>query len=217
MKLGRIVNLDERSRHFSIRRLAPVQQPKTTYWDCGLYLNQGLISACVGFSWIHFLASMPNQSKGFTETHAINLYHTAQTLDSLPGTAYEGTSILGGVKALRKLYPSVIEGYHWAFGLEELLVALSWIGPVVIGVNWYSGMFETDSKGELKISGVLIGGHAVLITGLNLEERSFVIHNSWGREWGSRGDCIISFDTMDKLLRQQGEACVATGKKALVL
>lgn len=217
MKLGRLVNLDERSKNFSIRRLAPVQQPKTTYWDCGLHLNQKEISACVGFSWIHFMGSRPEETHGLTETHAINLYYTAQTLDSLPGTAYEGTSVLGGVKALKKLYPSAISAYHWAFGLEELLVAISWVGPIVIGVNWFSGMFETDANGKLEISGTLVGGHALLVTGLNLEERVFTLRNSWGREWGLRGDCFVSFDTMDKLLRQQGEACVATGKKALTL
>lgn len=215
MKLGRIANFDDRSRNYSVRRLAPVQQPKTTFWNCSLYLDQGMISSCVGNAWVHFLACMPEESLGFTETHAINLYHTAQTLDELPGTAYEGTSILGGVKALRKLYPSSIQAYHWCFGLDELLVAVSWIGPTVIGIDWHSSMYAPNEKGFLNIDGPVIGGHAIVCTGCDVENKFVRLKNSWSKNWGINGDCFVSFDDMWKLINNSAECCVATGKRAL--
>ena len=41
------------------------------------------------------------------------------------------------------------------------------VGPVVVGTNWYYGMFYPDTTGLIKIRGGLAGGHAYVINGVD--------------------------------------------------
>jgi C1A family cysteine protease len=56
----------------------------------------------------------------------------------------------------------------------------------------------------------MIGGHAILCHGFNVKGNYFKLHNSWGPNWGVNGECKISFEDMDKLLKQHGEAVIPT-------
>lgn len=213
-KLGRIPEFDDRSLDFSIRKVvAEVAEPISQIWECPLTLNQGEISACVGFSWIHNISSTPEPTTGLNESTAINIYHLAQQLDDFPGTNYEGTSVLAGIKAVEQSFPDVFESYHWAFSLQDLILAIGHIGPVTIGVNWYSKMFDVNKSGLIQIGGSLVGGHALLAIGVSLEEEIILLLNSWGPSWGVNGQAKISFKHMERLLHERGDACVATGKK----
>ncbi len=206
-RLDRKVQFDERSRGFPVRALIPpAAKPRSYTWSCPVVLDQGQEGACVGFSISHEAAARPCCVQDITNTSAQEIYRRARQLDEWDGENYDGTSVLAGIKAAqeRGWYPS----YRWAFGLQDLILALGYKGPAVLGINWYEGMFNTDDQGFVHVSGELSGGHAILANGINVKKKTVRLHNSWGRDWGWDGECFISFDDLDRLLHEQGEACI---------
>lgn len=208
-RLGRIVQFDERSRNFNIRSLFKAEEhtePRSYTWGCNQWLDQLTTSACVGFSFSHELIAAPKKVEGIDYDYAFALYKAAQNLDEWPGQNYEGTSILGGAKAV--VASGKMTEYRWAFDTMDLAIAVSYFGPAVIGINWYEQMFTPDVNGFLSIGGALAGGHAILVRGFNVKKNAFKLRNSWGISWGITGDCWIRFDDMNTLLNQAGEACI---------
>lgn len=205
-RLDRIPQFDEKSRSFPVRQLVATKKPRSYTWRVDTWLDQGQEGACVGFSWSHELAARPKVIRDITDDTARSVYRRAQQIDEWPGENYEGTSVLAGAKAV--LESGHIKEYRWAFGLDDLILAVGYQGPAVIGVNWYSEMFEPDEKGYIHVGGSLMGGHAIVCHGVNIKGRYFKLHNSWGQDWGVNGECKISFDDMARLLSEYGEACV---------
>jgi len=203
-RLDRIPQFDERSRNFPIRALVPKKQRSYT-WSCKAWLDQGREGACVGFAWAHDLNARP-KIIAVDNSYARGIYTSAQKIDEWAGEAYEGTSVLAGAKVVSNI--GYMTEYRWAFGLDDLILAVGYAGPAVLGLNWYEGMFQPDTKGFLKPTGRLAGGHAILCHSVNVKEKYFKLHNSWGQDWGVNGECFISFEDMDRLLHEQGEACV---------
>jgi C1A family cysteine protease len=111
------------------------------------------------------------------------------------------------------MYPKAISEYRWGFSIDDVVESLGYIGPVVLGVNWYSDMFTPDSSGYIKASGRLIGGHAVLAVGVNIKENRIQLHNSWGKSCGFNGNCYISISDVEMLLKKKGEACIPIKRK----
>lgn len=220
-RLGRIYQPDQRNRSFHVRSLASVaaKQPRSYTWACGTVLDQGNEGSCVGHGWAHELIANPVAVPGVDHEYAVKkIYWPAQQLDGYPGGAYpgarpfyEGTSVLAGAKAVQKL--GLITGYTWAYSLDDMIMGVGYQGPAVIGVNWYEGMIDTETNGRIRPVGEMLGGHCVLINGVNLRQRIFKGVNSWGRSWGIAGAFIICFDDMENLLIEDGECCFAVGRK----
>lgn len=212
-KFDRLVHFDERSRSFPIRTLIRPKEPVTRIWRASkVFLDQGQEGACVGFGWTHELGSTPIRYS-VDENLARKLYHEARKLDDFPGEDYEGTSVLGGAKAATSL--GFVNGYRWAFGLSDVLLALSFKGPVVLGTNWYSGMFSTDDNGLIHVEGDNEGGHCLLAHGLDTFSKRVLLRNSWGKDWGVNGGCWISWADLDRLLHEDGEACIPIDKSQI--
>jgi len=214
-RLTRLVQFDERSRSFPIRAtFASGAKARSFTWRCDTYLDQGSEGTCVGFSMTHELIARPCVVKGVDGKFAREqVYWEAQKIDpwdggSYPGASptYEGTSVLAGVKMLRKL--GYIQQYRWCFGLEDLVMAVGYKGPAILGVNWYQGMFDTLPCGHIHVTGSVAGGHAILCKGVSVKNKTFTLHNSWGSSWGNGGDALISWDEMERLLYEQGEAVI---------
>jgi len=202
---------DERSRGYAISNSNAMRKPKRSYtWRCVPRLDQGQEGACVGFGWAHELAARPVEVP-VTATTAQLLYSSAKQMDEWDGESYEGTSVLAGAKATKAL--GHITEYRWAFTLEEVLRALSWDGPIVIGVNWYEGMEEPDARGFIKPTGETVGGHCTLLNGINILTNTVRLHNSWGPSWGKNGEAFLTFEDLGKLLDNDGEACLPIGRK----
>ena len=204
--LGRVQQFDPRSRNYSIRAYLDTRTPRSYTWSCPVTLNQGSEGACVGFSWAQELAARPALVSGMTDEYARHIYHEAKKIDPWPGEDYEGTSILAGVKIVQSR--GYITEYRWAFGIEDLAIGVSRAGPAVVGVDWYDGMFTPDSNGFIHPTGNIAGGHAILVKGYNVRARRFLLHNSWGPNWGRKGTCFISYDDLGNLLASGGEACI---------
>lgn len=203
--LGRRIEFDEESRNYPIRATITAVTPRSYTWRCLTYLNQGSEGACVGYSISHEINARPLERR-ITTFLARLLYKEAQKIDEWQGEAYEGTSILAGMKVSKDL--GFFDEYRWAFGIDDLVLALGYKGPTICGVPWFDGMFDPDANGVLHPTGAIAGGHAILATGVNVTTKMIRLHNSWGQAWGVNGDAYISFADMAILLQQQGEACV---------
>lgn len=213
MRLDRCVQFDARSRNFPMRALTEGKPLKSYTWRCYPRLDQGPDGACVGFAVSHELSARASEVKGLDAMFAKQkIYWEAQKIDpwaggSYPGASpfYEGTSVLAGVKVAHKL--GYMKAYRWAFGLEDLLLGIGYNGPAVMGINWYTGMFYPDNNGQIKVEGSIAGGHAILANKVDVKNKRVWLHNSWGPNWGINGCAWLTFDDMERLLYEYGEAC----------
>lgn len=210
-RLGRRPQADPRSGDFPVTAILPrkvYETPRTKTWNCGPVLDQLNEGSCVGHGWAHELAAEPYAIKGMTHKSAVTIYKAAQNVDEWPGNTYSGTSVLAGAKAVMKLFPGSVESYRWANTINDVIAAIGWHGPVVVGCNWYSGMYQTDAKGYIHVSGSQVGGHCLLMRGVDIEKNHFILRNSWGPSWGKAGDCFISFQDFSRLLSENADCCV---------
>lgn len=211
-RLDRLELFDDESRKFPITFNLKSKKPRSYTWRCTEWYDQGVEGACVAFALGHELNARPAEIKNIPRKWLIeNVYWDAQKIDPWEGGAYpnanpfyEGTSVLAGVKTLYKR--RLFKEYRWAFGLEDLILGLGYNGPAVLGVHWYNGMFNTNEKGFISPTGNFSGGHAILARAVNVKEQTITLRNSWGKSWGVDGDCYITFDDMNKLLKDNGEA-----------
>ena len=118
---------------------------------------------------------------------------------------------MAGVKRVKDL--GWIEGYRWAFNIDDVLYVIGHNGPAVLGLAWYSDMYQPDENGFIKPTGSLVGGHAILARAVNVSEGYVTLRNSWGKNWGKEGDCYITFDDLEALLKQRGECCFLTKRR----
>lgn len=215
-RLARLRQFDPRSREHKIADIVGRKSPRSYLWQCAKHLDQGEEGACVGFASTHALLALKPSLPGLNARFAVRrVYWEAQKADSWPGGSYpeatpkyEGTSVLWAMKLLRQ--SGYLASYRWAFGLQDLILAVSWAGPAVLGLWWYEGMADPCSCGYLHPTGKRTGGHAILCKGVDVDRGHFVVHNSWGRSWGRGGDALISFSDMNWLLKNEGEAVVPT-------
>lgn len=218
VRLDRIIHFDERSRGFAVRPMVEQKEPRSYTWRCRTYLDQGQEGACVGFGISHELAARPAEVVGVTNQFAREkIYWEAQKIDEWEGGAYpgaepvyEGTSVLAGVKVAQQM--GFFDAYYWAFGLNDVILGVGYGGPAVLGLPWLEGMFNVDSQGYIHATGAVAGGHCLLCRGVDVSENFFLLRNSWGKTWGVNGDCKISFDDFQKVLKDGGEAVFFKGR-----
>lgn len=218
-RLDRLQFFDERSKNFPIRTLVPQEtvKPRTYSWRVNAKLDQRKEGACVGFSWAHEMAARPGEQRWVVPAHARFIYHEAQKNDAWPGGEYEGasprgsgTSVLAGATVLREL--GVFQEYRWAFGLNDLILGVGYKGPAVLGINWYDSMYDPDGSGFISPKGgSWVGGHAILCYGVDLRLDALRLWNSW--DWN---DCYLSFTDAERLLKEDGEACIPVQRKTHV-
>ena len=208
--LGRIHAPDERDSKYTIKQLLkPSSLRLYRYWnDNGWWGDQGNTPQCVAFAWTHWVEDGPVTHPGKAPIVVPSeLYTAAQRIDEWPGENYDGTSVRAGAKVLQSL--GRISAYHWAWDATTLVDAVLNLGPVVVGTNWYSGMFYPVND-VIHATGVIAGGHAYVINGVNLKKGLVRVKNSWGREWGGDGRVWMEIETLEKLIGEDGEACLAT-------
>jgi hypothetical protein len=196
---------DPRSLNFRIELLLAGADPvvRARRWTKPAVLDQGSEGACTGFGTAHALLASPRRWTGVDAEVANLLYRQAQKHDEWPGEDYEGSSVLGAMQATRAA--GYIKEYRWAKTMDEILMGVSRFRPLVIGVNWYDGMWEPDDDGFLHATGYIVGGHALLLSGVIPSRRCVVLDNSWGPDWGLRGSAYLSYEDLDRLRREWGE------------
>lgn len=210
--LGRMYSPDDRDMKHLIPRRAVQQLPVRKTWYANTVLDQGNEPECVGFAGFGYLLAGPVRNKPKFTPH--DLYKHAQANDEWEGDDYEGSSTRGLFKALQDM--GYINGYQWAFDVEPVIAHVLTVGPTCVGTTWYAGMSEPDEHGFINTTGRVQGGHEWLLIGADREKHAsdgtvgaFRMINSWGRPWNQHGRGWVSFATLDRLIKAQGEACTA--------
>jgi hypothetical protein len=204
---GRLPATDPRDKLYSVQKLMTQPMlatlPKRKLWNpSGWWGDQGNTSQCVGYSVAHLLEDGP-----ITQTTTKRgqgpilppdyIYHEAQKIDEWAGEGYEGTSVRAGVKVAKR--EGFIDSFYWVADEIELRRAVQGIGPVLLGCDWTENMVP-DRFGFLGYGGRILGGHAILINGVDEDQGWYRLKNSWGRGWGSLGHCRVGFTHMSYLL-----------------
>lgn len=85
------------------------------------------------------------------------------------------------------------------FDLTQMKRCLSDGYPFIFGMILYTS-FEfvgTDGKVPVPQSGeTVLGGHCMACVGFNDANKSFIVRNSWGSNWGDHGYCYIPYSYM---------------------
>ena len=211
---------DPRSKNYPMatvlrQRDIPVEEK---FWEEGIVLDQGSEGACVGFAWTGELLAEPEAPRQQPEVYYANnlakdFYHEAKKIDEWPGENYDGTSVLAGAQIMQRM--GFIGEYRWCFKVDQIRKSILSEGPVVIGIPWFDGMYNTGPGGLVRVSGKSTGGHAILLTGYspkmkfgNSYHEVFRWRNSWGKAYGVGGSGFIKVGDLANLLSQGGEACV---------
>ena len=202
-KFGRYYIADNRDK--LLARPRRKSKRNSRHWSLGPVLDQLDTSACVGFTGAAYFAASPIKQR-VCDPHG--LYVFAKFADEWEGEDYEGTSVRGLLKVCHRA--GWISEYRFTIDIEVMVQHLLEKGPVILGSDWKSSMFEPDDQGFIHASGGNVGGHAYLAYGVNTSRGYVSIRNSWGADWGSNGTAKLSLDDLSKLLAADGECAVAT-------
>lgn len=211
--MGRsIIQHDDKSKAFrAVRGLVAIQPIRDRVWRRGGPYDQGQTSTCVAQTGKGMLNTSPASSLVPYSTRSkysiFDFYDGARENDEWePNDSYDGTSGLGLCKYLTQR--GIISEYRWCFGLQDVLLTLSHIGPVGLGIWWYTGMFYPDADGFITPTGQQEGGHEVELHGISASGKYVIGTNSWGRDWGQNGRFKLRFGELERLLNEQGDAFV---------
>ena len=215
--LGRHVNHDPRSLAYPYKAdegSTLVSQRWTRHVPT---YDQGQLGSCVGNAVSGAVMTSPyfDQLTGITltEQDAISVYSDATKIDSAPGqyppTDTGSDGISGAKIAVTRGW---ISGYQHAFTLNDALAALSTHGPVIVGTNWYSGMFNPTTDGELTINAgdSIAGGHEYILDEIDVPNQRVWMQNSWGTSWGVEGRAWMTWAMLQRLLSEQGDVTIFT-------
>jgi C1A family cysteine protease len=114
-------------------------------------------------------------------------YQEDRFIEKPPRTAYtdakkhQATVYRRVLGSLHQMQGCLASGYPFVFGFS---VYESFMSDDVAK----TGVVPLPPRGEQ-----LIGGHAVLAVGYDDSSQSFLVRNSWGPKWGSKGYCMMPY------------------------
>jgi hypothetical protein len=178
-RLDALPNYDEKSRMYGITKLVGDTRPLVTKtYTSRSWLNQRREGACVSFSFHQEAGSYPYAVPNLTDALARERYFDMQREDPWQGGAYpgatpqyEGTDVLTGAKVMSRL--GHFKSYHWAFGIDEALLAIIYSGPVIFGIPWLDSMMSPRPNGTLDTTGSQAGRHAIMARGVNVPKNGY--------------------------------------------
>jgi hypothetical protein len=186
----------------SLKTLQTIMEEKVSRkWDFPRKpLDQEQTPHCVGFSMASFGINSPVNTM-YTNEDGHNFYYLCKIEDGEPEQE-NGSSIRSAAKVLKNA--ERIDVYAFAFSMEAIKWWLINKGPMISGTIWTSGMMSPDENNIIRPTGIIVGGHAVLLNEWT-EDNYIGIQNSWGDEWGENGKAYISADDFEILFKYDGE------------
>ena len=150
--------------------------------------NQGRASTCVCQTLTGMLDVLHNSMVGVTGI--CNNYSIDELYDQRLNKNLEGMQFKTALKYLRHhgLGGQKIANYAMCKSIIPIKQAIVMNGPVAAGLPVYE---DAGTKFWLPY-GRMLGGHAVTLVGYN--KKGFIVRNSWGLGWGTRGYSTITYD-----------------------
>jgi len=187
-------------------------------------LDQGEEGACTGFGLATVAHYLLRRRKVVPDTMAVSprmFYEMARRYDEWPGEDYEGSSARGAMKGWHKhgvssekswkyltdaedhrLTPERLRdalrrplGAYYRVNHQDLVAmhsAIAEVGVLYATATVHAGWTKVGKDGLVHPSEEILGGHAFAIVAY--DERGFWIQNSWGRDWGHEGFCLVTYD-----------------------
>ena len=192
--------------------------------------DQGQLGSCTGNAAVGCLASGPFYDTvemlipTWDENLAVSVYSAATAIDGYQGTYPPDDTGSDGLSVAQ-----VLKARAWVSGFTHVLTKADGVAqalsgtngkdgfPIIVGVPWYSSMFEPDSHNFVSIAAgaTVEGGHEFVVdeyippaSAANVA--AFGCQNSWGPGWGDAGRFYLSAGTLQRLLSEQGDATVFT-------
>lgn len=210
--LGRLYSPDERDYPMRMALAIAGSKRVSRHWTTHQVFNQGQTNSCVGYAWKQFLLTTPLKTDAGPS--GLDIYDCARLRDEWPNNdaaaADLGTTVRAGASCLTSF--GRLKSYVFAQSLNDVVLWVLNRGPVVMGTAWHAAMFYPNQEGFVQPEGPIVGGHAWLLNGLDIRTGIATAVNSWGAGWGLHGRFKLSFEVLDYLLREHGEACAATEK-----
>lgn len=216
-RLGRLIHYDERDKNFLVPKMAVSPSVRHKFYPTGPILDQGNTPQCVAYSSVQFLMTGPVVNH-YPEGPP-DLYTKCQLIDEWKDSPHDGTSVRASMQVLQAV--GYLSEYNWAYDVGTVVNYLLTRGPMVLGTNWSEDMFNPDEKGFIRYTGTVVGGHAYLLMGVNLDlpcsdgtKGAFRMQNSWGMGWGNgpsggSSRAWVSISDVDKLIKDDGEAATS--------
>lgn len=195
-----------------IKELTPVPDPipvpstgSVSWANTEGVLDQGETPHCVGFAGAQWGNTLPINDK-FGNQDGHNFYYSCKVIDGEPNQENGSDS-----RSLAKTLKSAgrLNTYAFAANVDEIIQWLMTKGPVLVGTDWYTGMFNPNSRGFVEPTGNIEGGHMYLAIGYNPLTEVIEYLNSWSNAWGINGRFYMHKRDAVKVFANQGEGLVA--------
>jgi len=193
--------------------------------EVGKIRDTGPEGTTVGFSIAYAMqAALKAQTGQQVTLSARGLYELAKQYDEWPGESYEGTSLLGGLKAAKTIgaylesdwpysekkgppaaKPSYrVVSFDPVKGIDGIISALKQRRVVIAQVRVTEDFAEAGKDGKVVIRSRQSGGigsKGVCIVGYDPDSAEFRFANDWGASWGHQGFGLIRDTDLQKLLQ----------------
>lgn len=203
---------DARQLHV-LDRFLPIKT--VTHKELVPVFDQGQLGSCTANAALGCLVTEPFAKAGatYTEDDAVALYTAETKLDDsqIPGDyPPNDTGSTGPWSMMALEQEGKIKSYHHTRSLHTALRLLNH-GPISIGVTWYNSMFTVVDRDGVKMIVVdehseVAGGHQVCVVADDAQHQRVLIRNSWGTAWGDQGHAWLSWNDLDLLLHEGGDA-----------
>ena len=173
--------------------------------------QQGNKPHCAAYSICNLCESVIWKRTGkLINLEADQVYALAKQID---GDELDGTYLESSIKAAMKLggFDSKNVGIGFIENnedniIEKFKLAIHKYDFVQCGFVINEGWYDCNEDNPIiNARGASLGGHAVL--GVGYDETGAYIQNSWGKEWGAKGFCILPWEEFTKELMY---ACFVT-------
>lgn len=179
-------------------------RPTVYFYDSAWWGDQGNTPHCTAYALSHAMADGPVTHRGMNPMmNPDDLYTAIQARDRAAGRVYDegATSLAMAQEAQARGW---IGEYRWGYTLAEFVAAIR-VGPVILGIDWYTGMDDPTDRGVIRATGSIRGGHEIVCNGADVAAGMARLKQSWGRAWGRHGHAYLPFADLEKLIAEGGD------------